>query len=352
MTKNAEKPRIIANSQSVFEKGMPFQIVHYPNQYGAFICYSESYDAEVYFCSCNTDMLEKAVLMDHELKAYLPNPIILSNVAPVALRSAIKYNNGKLEHLNVMDGLCHRCNLSTPTVRYKHEMYGGLFSQYYGWYIKQQKIRLGVSPDTARYLGSVCPENVQIMIEDLVASRDKLAEYSRMLESAIRRYQMEGDVYYEAWSPNKEEIERMYRLQNSNHSKLIRRIDNYFENIVRQEFGMKKIGESWVGETIMHGIIKCIYPTSNILRHYRPEWLGGLELDVFVVEGNIGFEYQGQQHYKSIKVWGGEVALKELQIRDARKRKLCREHNVRLIEISYSEPLTMEHLLSKIHSSK
>jgi len=33
------------------------------------------------------------------------------------------------------------------------------------------------------------------------------------------------------------------------------------------------------------------------LRHYRPDFLQGLELDIFIDELKIGMEYQGIQHF-------------------------------------------------------
>ena len=91
-----------------------------------------------------------------------------------------------------------------------------------------------------------------------------------------------------------------------------------------------------------------MYPSTTIERHIRPDWLEKLELDVYVQEYKIAFEYQGQQHFYPINAWGGEDSFKKLQMRDERKRILCSELGIKLIEIDYTEPLTLNYLTEKI----
>jgi hypothetical protein len=116
------------------------------------------------------------------------------------------------------------------------------------------------------------------------------------------------------------------------------------ENIVRQEFGFRNVGEGWVSETLLFQIVKRILSDEKILRHYRPDWLEGLELDVFVPSLNLAFEYQGQQHFHPISLWGGSNGLQNLQERDKRKAKLCAKNGISLIAIDYTEPLTENYI--------
>ena len=59
-------------------------------------------------------------------------------------------------------------------------------------------------------------------------------------------------------------------------------------------------------------------------------------------------EYNGEQHYKPIKWFGGEEAFKKQQIRDNRKTEYCNTHNIFLQWISYLEydNINIEMLLS------
>ena len=65
-------------------------------------------------------------------------------------------------------------------------------------------------------------------------------------------------------------------------------------------------------------------------------------------EKKIAFEYQGQQHFYPIKAWGGDKAFENMQKRDERKRQLCSQLGITLIEINYTEPLTLDYLSKKI----
>jgi hypothetical protein len=60
-----------------------------------------------------------------------------------------------------------------------------------------------------------------------------------------------------------------------------------------------------------------------------------LELDGYCEKYNIAFEYQGIQHYEFNAFFHNSVEDFEKQKeRDQRKRKLCLENNINLIEIS------------------
>lgn len=48
-------------------------------------------------------------------------------------------------------------------------------------------------------------------------------------------------------------------------------------------------------------------------------------------------EFDGEQHFRSIECWGGEEQLKLQQKRDKRKDDWCKENNIRLIRIPYTE---------------
>lgn len=70
---------------------------------------------------------------------------------------------------------------------------------------------------------------------------------------------------------------------------------------------------------------------------------------IFKDEKLLGLiEYDGEQHFESVDFFGGEEKLKLQRERDERKNKWCKENNIRLIRIPYTEydNLTLEYLLS------
>lgn len=73
-----------------------------------------------------------------------------------------------------------------------------------------------------------------------------------------------------------------------------------------------------------------------------------LELDIFIPSINLGIEYQGEQHFKPNKCWGGEVALKSLQERDLEKEKLCKKHAINLIKFNYYEEINEDIIFERI----
>ncbi len=76
----------------------------------------------------------------------------------------------------------------------------------------------------------------------------------------------------------------------------------------------------------------------------RPKWLvnergNRMELDGFCESLSIAFEYHGEQHYKIIKHFSkNQNTLTKRRRDDKRRRKLCIENGVNLIEIPYKIP--------------
>lgn len=108
-------------------------------------------------------------------------------------------------------------------------------------------------------------------------------------------------------------------------------------NLTRQELGFKKIGERFVTETELYRIIKSIFPNEKVIHHYKAKWLKRQEIDIFITYLNLAIEYDGIQHFKPIKAWGGEEGLKKNIERDKIKEEKCKENNIILIRFNYKE---------------
>jgi len=169
--------------------------------------------------------------------------------------------------------------------------------------------------------------------------------FNKIVEYRNKRIQEKNNKLWKILWEKENELEKKLQKQN-------RRVWNVIENEVRQKFGHKNIGEAWTSETILYYIIKKLYPKFEILRHYRPKFLERLEIDIFIKDLNIAIEYQGIQHYKPIKHWGGEDALEKLKKRDAKKKNLCEQNNVKLIYFEYNENLSDDYVYKKMESQK
>jgi len=354
----------VAMDGYVAEETLPLPFVHYTT-YGTFLAFSMTADSPAVLCGCSKTAIENLLALKRAL-APRNNASPLRNVALDSLyfpETITKRSPQRLgiegSEIEFVDSVCHRCNLVTPTLRYCHEMYGGKFMQYHGWYVNQAFLRVGVLPTAAGatlfpYLSSVCPaEIVERIYAARAASNDYMIEVQK-LEKLVRgpdRRDITPDEVVYSSNVKLDEAKPM-ALSRRRAAQAERAVSKFFENIARQEFGYRKVGEHWVSETMLFHRVARLFKGEEVIRHYRPDWLKGLELDVYVPGNRVGFEYQGQQHFHPVQLWGGEKALRKTRQRDTRKRDLCSKAGVRLVEIDYTEPLTEDHIRRRLDESR
>jgi hypothetical protein len=329
---------IAANRPVVSVENLPLSIVHYPGHYGSFLAFQATSDSNVFFCGCFRNALENYFLM------CLPNFIENQRIGLIEFPSAVldalekkhvgNFNDFK-NNFQFQNKLCHECNGRLPQYRYCHEYYGSSFKQNYGWYINKQAYDYGITPHytvkTGIRMPDICPQEILDLIDISDVEIHKIFEEYNQLK-LINEIEARA-LLDEKLSPAKKQRQNIMKI---------------IENIVREKFGHKKIGEAWINETDLFHIISSIYPDHKILRHFRPQFLTGLELDIYLPEISLGIEYQGIQHYESIEHWGGEEALVRLQTRDKIKVSLCAENNVTLVYFYHYEILSDELIKSKL----
>ena len=137
---------------AVVTENLPYPVVYYPNIGGTFLAFARDKSSEATLCLCTKPAIENLI----RLKRENPDP---PNVNPlrrivfdifffpnIVANISIKSKHDPLQDLCFEKGLCHRCNLVTPSLRYCHEMYGVEFVQHFGWYIRQAYLRFGIHP--------------------------------------------------------------------------------------------------------------------------------------------------------------------------------------------------------------
>jgi len=101
------------------------------------------------------------------------------------------------------------------------------------------------------------------------------------------------------------------------------------------------------GNDKMVQLLKNMFPNYTIKQEYH---VGErLRLDVFIKELNIGWEYDGIQHFKFTPQWHKtKEEFIRAQDRDIRKNELCIQQGITLIRVKYDEDLTEELLRDKL----
>ena len=73
-----------------------------------------------------------------------------------------------------------------------------------------------------------------------------------------------------------------------------------------------------------------------------------LPFDFYLPDKNIIIEYDGEQHFRPIEIFGGKKTFEKLKINDKIKNNFCKKNNINLIRIPYYEYKNIENILNNI----
>ena len=118
------------------------------------------------------------------------------------------------------------------------------------------------------------------------------------------------------------------------------------EEAFRRERSIPEIGRGWVSEVALLDLVRTLWPSA--VHQWRPAFLGMQSVDIHVPELGLAIEYQGQQHYAPVTLFGGEEGFKLTQFRDEKKRALLARHGVRLLEWRFDVRITRAELIAQM----
>jgi len=94
------------------------------------------------------------------------------------------------------------------------------------------------------------------------------------------------------------------------------------------------------GELIISEILNELlidFKQHYIIENLKNVGNGRVEFDFYLPNYNLFIEYDGMQHYKPIKKWGGVKRFEQQVKTDEFKNKYCIDNNIRLIRIPYTD---------------
>jgi len=104
----------------------------------------------------------------------------------------------------------------------------------------------------------------------------------------------------------------------------------------------------WIKQITMEGIIRSLFSNHIVLTNTRG-FLNGLEIDCYIPDLRLGFEYNGEQHYNYPNAFHKTEEEFNKQIeRDKVKNELAIKNNIKLITIKFDEDITNELIKQKV----
>ena len=108
-----------------------------------------------------------------------------------------------------------------------------------------------------------------------------------------------------------------------------------------------------VYETKLFDSLSKDFPELEFIHSYRnKKILNRLELDIFSEKYKLAVEYQGDQHYRPLDIYGGEDSFKKQKERDTLKKKICENNGILLLEFSYNKNEKQDNLITDYYELK
>lgn len=191
-------------------------------------------------------------------------------------------------------------------------------------------------------------------------NKDKIKEYNDTHKEGRKKYNEKHNKIY--FDTHKNEIKEQHKRYYEIHKeKISKRAEKYrktkkdIENHLRKLKGLPKIGEGRISETFLYNIIRKYYEGLDIevIHHGRLQtFIKGQHFDIYIPSLKMAIEYQGKQHYEPIKWFGGIDSLTYIKELDEKKKRLCNEKGIKLIEFRYDEPLNSDYVAKRLRWSK
>lgn len=121
------------------------------------------------------------------------------------------------------------------------------------------------------------------------------------------------------------------------------RIDHFLNGVKCPYCNISK-GEEKIEQFLKEKNVK--YKREYVFENCRNKSV--LRFDFYLLDYNMCIEFNGEQHYKPIDIFGGINGFLKQQERDKIKEEYCNSNNIKLIKISYLEFENVDKILNNI----
>lgn len=342
----------IIRHQRTFTESLPYPQITYPDVYETWLFFQELPDSAPFFCTCQKRPMVNFLRMNEAGGPYrlCRGDSLMRHFLPQELVRQVPFvaSPTELETVDVFrDGLCHRCLLKVPSVRWSNHPSHSAFLQHFGWYWKQALLAYGIDWYMP-LLEDQCPDDIKSLFD--------INPWEA--HASVRAYSNEHHLNIYAFDrppggidTSRPGMNQMYAV--SQQLRAVRTaVESEVEKRLREHFGFPPRGRTLNHETVLFLIARAIFAPATVVRHARPNFLGGLTLDIFVPDLGVAIEYQGFQHFESADHLGGDAHFRLTKSRDSRKATLCRENQIDLIYFDVSDKLTEEYVRFKISQQR
>jgi len=321
-----------------------------------FMAYAEAPGEPAYFCECTRSAITQYLSSELEEKAVRarqgrPRPqgrydFVIDHSFPKAVRDSLwaeQPDNANIGgRIRYRDAICHRCHRAVPP--FENMESRSYFDDVFRRLIYRDLHELGFSFIAHPLPHVETPWQVQLLpanFSELVAEARQL---SASLHGSAAPHPRAGA---EDW--------REYKQRHKRWAELERAIDAARQQV--RDFAVARLRshyefpefKAWLQrETVLFLNLRSIFRGQKVVRHAKPEFLGGLELDIWIPAERIGVEFQGAQHYRAFDYLGGEKALAAVQDRDRRKAELCARQGVMLACFGENDDLNEHRVVERL----
>lgn len=306
--------------QSFYKYDIEYPYLYSPGR--TFFGQSKQIGGDIYICSCMKTSIQNFLNIKYLHGNYMnrnSTPLDVEFFPLEVAKKSITNFKDPIGAISFLDKICPVCQ----------GVIIGPKSPIFSLYVDQYIYANGISFFHDKYIKE-CPEDFKSVFDRI----NKVAKYynKKLIVSGYSTSYMYNLL-------SEQEKEELYHNTRERYY-----FKNSFKNEIRKRMGFKAIGETLVSESTLFSILDKRFKGYTTFKHYHPPILQGLELDYYIAELKIGFEYQGKQHFEPIEHFGGAEKLKKQQQNDKLKLERCNNSGIFIIYINYYDSLEESHI--------